>query len=282
MAWYQLASLENNALLDIGVTQDLKNYLPKGEILEGEFLLTSAKMRKSFTMIDVELFVTSLREMASEFVYFTEHGNDNDIFDLKNFTYSSFPTPTPNQLEGYCDRAEQYILCFIAICIFSENISGLPRLMALLEKEQVFTVRTEFLYFLLGDTHPEDFNSYMAGLLNIHWRSINQSLVAPPQKVFEIVYKTLQIAHQINQTHIFVKPAFGWLTTKWLFISKNQRSSLRTPDIFEDSINKLISCDEDLSIGSVITLLKTILPTLAFQDSNRINKALDDMGNIDQ
>jgi hypothetical protein len=49
MAWYMLAAVENHSCLEVGITQNLVKFLPKGPVFEGQFLLTSSKMRKAFT-----------------------------------------------------------------------------------------------------------------------------------------------------------------------------------------------------------------------------------------
>ncbi|CAB1074057.1 hypothetical protein D1AOALGA4SA_2042 [Olavius algarvensis Delta 1 endosymbiont] len=72
MAWYMLATVENNSCLDIGITQKLTAFLPKGPIFEGQFMLTSAKMKKAFILHDRALFVEALRETVAEFAYSKE------------------------------------------------------------------------------------------------------------------------------------------------------------------------------------------------------------------
>ena len=61
MAWYMLARVENSALLDAGITERLEQFLPRGPVLEGQFLLSSAKMHKALSQIDAKLFVRGLR-----------------------------------------------------------------------------------------------------------------------------------------------------------------------------------------------------------------------------
>ncbi|MFA5942295.1 MAG: hypothetical protein WC798_01340 [Candidatus Paceibacterota bacterium] len=50
MAWYMLAKIENYSCLDVGITNNLATFLPKGPVLEGQFLLIPSRMRKAFIL----------------------------------------------------------------------------------------------------------------------------------------------------------------------------------------------------------------------------------------
>lgn len=112
MAWYMLAAVENNCCLDVGITQKLTTFLPKGPVYEGQILLTASKLRKSFILPDRKLFVVALRETVTEFSYSKELGENRNNFDPKNITYGSLPIPTLEQLDGISDISEQLVLCF--------------------------------------------------------------------------------------------------------------------------------------------------------------------------
>ena len=54
MAWYMLATVENNAVLDAGITDNLEQFLPRGPVLEGQMLLSPAKMHKALSRLDAK------------------------------------------------------------------------------------------------------------------------------------------------------------------------------------------------------------------------------------
>ena len=194
MAWYMLAAVENHSCLDLGITQNLVTFLPKGPVFEGQFLLTSSKMRKAFTLLDIELFVAALRETVAKFAYVKEQGDYKNSFDIENVTYGSFPLPTLEQQAGIADLTEQFVLCFVSNCIFAERVTQLDQLIDALEEGQGFKVRKELLNSLRGSGSTTDYNTSVAALLAIHRHAINKKETLSPAQVFELAFKTLQMA----------------------------------------------------------------------------------------
>jgi hypothetical protein len=180
MAWYMLATVENHSCLDVGITQNLETFLPKGPVFEGQFMLTSSKMRKAFTVLDTPLFVTALRETVAEFAYVKEQGDCKNSFDIENVTYGSLPVPTLEQQAGISDFTEQLVLCFISNCIFAESIAELDQLVDALEEGQGFKVRKVLLNSLQGRGPTTDYNTAMAALLVIHGRAIDKKGALSP------------------------------------------------------------------------------------------------------
>ena len=277
MAWYMLAKVENHCCLDVGITKNLETFLPKGPVLEGQFLLTSSKMRKAFTLLDTELFIAALRETVAEFAYVKEQGNYKNSFDIENVTYGSFPLPTLDQKAGFSDLTEQFVLCFVSNCIFAENLAELDQLVNLLEEGQNFKVRKEFLNSLRGSGLATDYNTSMAALLATHGHTIDKKETPSPTQVFELAFKALQVAGQTKNIRVVAKSAFEWLNAKWTFILEHQRFLLKSPAFYEKSIDQVCIAEGDSWIDKVIDLLQAILPTMGFQNESQLNRILNDI-----
>jgi len=277
MAWYMLATVENNSCLDVGITQNLTTFLPKGPVIEGQFLLTLSKMRKAFILLDIALFVTALRETVAEFAYGKEQGGYRKCFDIENVTYGSVPVPTLEQQAGISDITEQLVLCFISNCIFTESVAELDQLIDALEKCQGFKVRKELVNSLRGHGSTADYNTSVAALLVIHRRAIDQHETLSPAKVFELAFKALQVASQTNNVPVVAKNAFEWLNAKWTFILEHQRFLLRNLTFHEKSIDQVRILEGDSWIDKVIDLLQAILPTIGVQNENQLFGILDDI-----
>lgn len=277
MAWYVLATVENNSFLNVGITQNLETFLPKGPVFEGQFLLTSSKMRKAFTLLDAELFVTALRETVAEFAYLKEHGDYKNSFDIKNVTYGSLPVPTLEQQVGISDLTEQFVLCFVSKCIFAESVAGLDHLVDALEKGQGFKVRKELLNSLQGRGSTTDYNTSVAALLAIHRCAIEKKETLSPAQVFELAFKALQIGGSTNNIHVMAKTAFEWLHAKWIFIWDHQRFQLRCPAFHEKSITQARISEGDSWIDKVIDLLQAILPAMGFENESQLSRMLSEI-----
>lgn len=277
IAWYLLATIENHCCLDVGITQNLATFLPKGPVLEGQFWLTPSKMRKAFTLLDTALFITALAETVAELAYVKEQGNGKNSFDVENLTYTSLPVLTLEQKTSFTEHAEQFVLCFSANCIFSENASKLDSLIDLIENDQGFKVREEFTESLRGYGSSKDYNTSMASLLAVHKIAMDERGAILPIQSFSLVFQTLQIARLTNNLQILAQAAFGWLSSKWVFIRDHQRFQLKLPVLYEESINQALLADGDDWGDKLIYLLQTILPTMGVRNESELRNILNDM-----
>jgi len=277
MAWYMLATVENNSFLELGITQKLETFLPKGPVFEGQFLLTTSKMRKAITVLDTALFGAALRETIAEFAYVKEKGEFKNSFNFENVTYGTFPVPAVEQQAGISDLTEQIVLCFVSSCIFAERVQNLDQIVDTLEEGQGFSVRKELLNALRGRGPSTDYYTSMAGLLAIHRRAIDKTVTLSPAQVFELPLKVLQIAGQTNNTCVIAKPAFEWLSAKWSFICEHQRFLLKNPAFYEKSINQVLNAGGNSWIDKIINLLQAILPTMGFNNESQLIEILNEM-----
>ncbi|MGZ8927200.1 MAG: hypothetical protein ACXW03_01950 [Methylobacter sp.] len=275
MAWYMLATVENHGCLDVGITENLPSFLPKGPVFEGELFLTSSKMRKAFILRDAELFINGLRETIAELAYAQGRGGFNNSFDIHNVTYGFIPVPTLDQQESFSNLTEIFVLCFSSNCIFTENIAGLEQLVDGLEKVQVFKIRTAVLDSLKGHGSISDFNTSVAELLTIHRYAIEKKATPSPKQVFELVFKILQVAGQTNSICVLAKPAFDWLSAKWIFILDHQRFLLRCPSFYEKPITQACIAEDGSYLDKLINLLQVTLPALGVKNESQFNQILN-------
>jgi hypothetical protein len=278
MAWYMLATVENHSCIDVGITQNLTTFLPKGPVFEGEFLLAPSKMRKAVTLLDIALFITALRETIAMFVYYVkkQSGHKNS-FDIHNVTYGSIPVPTLDQQVSVSDTTEQFVLCFVSHCIFAKNVADLDQLIDALKIDQGFKVRKEFLDSLRGCGSSTDYNTSMASLLATHRSAIDKKYPLLPARIFELVFKALQIASQTSNIHILAKPAFEWLSAKWIFMWDHQRFQLKCPAFHEKSIAQVRIAEGGSYVEKLIDLLLAILPAIGLENENQLGRMLKDI-----
>ena len=55
LVWYMLAGVENHSYLDVGINKNLESFLPKGTVLEGQYVLMSSKMEKAIVLHDPKI-----------------------------------------------------------------------------------------------------------------------------------------------------------------------------------------------------------------------------------
>ena len=277
MAWYMLATVENNSCLDIGITQSLTSFLPKGPVFEGQFILTQSKMRKAFTLLNSQLFVTALRETVAEFSYAKGHGDYRDCFNIKNVTYGSLPVPSLEQQAGMSDLAEMFVLCFVSNCVFTGSVAELNPLIEALEKDHFFKLRKEFLKSMEGHGSSVDYNTSFAALLATHIRAIEREDTLAPSQIFELALKAIQVASKTYNIRVVAKYAFDWIKEKWNIISQQQRFLLKGIKIHEQIINQILVAEGDSWLNKVIDLLQAILPTMGFQNEHQLGQILNEI-----
>ncbi len=277
MAWYMLAVVENHCFLDVGITLNLTACVPKGFVFEGEVLLTNSKMRKAFTMLDTALFISALKGTLAQLSYVRERGDVKKSFDFHNVTYGAISVPTLDQQEELSDTAEKFVICFGSNCIFTENILALVQLVDALEKSQGFKIRTELLNSLQGRGSTTDFNTSVAELLTIHRYAIEKKATPSPKQVFELVFKILQVAGLTNSVCVIAKPAFDWLSAKWIFILDHQRFLLRCPSFYEKPITQACIAEDGSYLDKLLDLLQVTLPALGVKNESQFNQILNDL-----
>ena len=105
-----LAKVEKSALLDGGITDKLEQFLPRGPVLEGQMLLSSAKMHRALSRLDAKIFVEALQDTISFFAFAKAKGGASGGLDIKEVTYGTFPIATEEQQEELRQLSEQLLL----------------------------------------------------------------------------------------------------------------------------------------------------------------------------
>lgn len=275
MAWYLLACVENESILDVGITQRLSTFLLKGPIVEGQILLASSKMRKALTLLDASQFLVTLEETIAAYSYCKEQFESKDAADSDfTATFQALPASTLSQQLEFSALTEQLTLCFILNCIFSKNSINLNYIADVLEESHGFKVRPAFLDCLRGCGSPNDGILQLTLLSAIHIGATNADQALPPMHVFELAYSALQLARQVDKMQIVSKFVFQWLSAKWDFMSKNQRFMLRSPTVFDRSINELCKAESGSWSDKATDLLLAILPLIGYKNEGQVVEAI--------
>ncbi len=275
MAWYLLASIENNSFLDVGINQNLETFLPKGSVFEGQLLLLSSKMRKAFALCNTTLIVEALREEISIYSYSKDKGENS--FDINSVTYGSLPTPTVEQQEAFFDFTEKRVLSFVSNCIFTRSTGQLNQFIISLKEEQGFKVRKEFLNCLRGDNSTTDYICSIATLLAQHLYAIDNNKILSPMLIFELGFKMLQVAIDVRSIKNIAESEFKWVQKNWILFLQEHYLMLSDPHLHAESITGVQILEGDSPMNKLIELLLVILPTLGDPNEGQLRTMLNDM-----
>ncbi|AGI68486.1 hypothetical protein OAN307_c29340 [Octadecabacter antarcticus 307] len=265
-----LATVENHALIEVGITENLERFLPAGPVLEGQMLLGSAKMKKAITLLDTRLFISALRDTISYFSFVQSNGTISGGLDIKDITYGTFPLATTVQQAKLQNLTEQFILLFCANFLFKGNaLEMLPAAMEIAEASG-FSIRPEVLDRLRTDGPTPDFHTDLAKLLLIERLVATADRQGTPRQVYEVAFKSLQVAQQIGNYRVFAESLIPWLEQRWAFIWDRQRFLLSHPSLHEISIKTAINNEVGSSETKVAEILSAILPTLGIGNQSEL------------
>lgn len=274
MAWYMLARVENHASLDVGITENLEQFLPNGPVLEGQMLLSSAKIHKSMTRLDAKLFIDALKDTISYFAFARASGERFGGLDIKNVTYGTFPVATEEQQEELINLTEQFVLLYFAMCIIKENLASFEDVLTELSSINGFMLRPDLMELLEKDGSPEDYNKGGAQLIRLHAIGLKDSRTVSPLKVFELAFNVLEMASKTQNYQLFAESLVSWLQKKWQFIWEYQRFLLTHPSLHEDQIKKAINQKDVSAKVKVVDILSAILPMLSISNNNELEEIL--------
>ena len=274
MAWYVLATIENNCGLDLGITRKLDQFLPSGPVYEGQIVLTQSIMDKALRHLDVSLFFSALRESVAQFAYMKKKNGNRISFDPKNITFASPPSPTREQQVDHSEITEMFILFFASMCIFTENTQKLDVLNEQMDECDGFVVGTGFQAAMRGTGITNDFNSSLAFLLAKFSSDEDEKGALSPSQVFEVVFKVFLVAKQLTRIRMITKPAFNWLRINWSFIWNNQRFLLKNPAKHEEGIAKAFEVSGSPGAIATIDLMLAILPTMGIPNQHELEGKL--------
>lgn len=277
IAWYMLATVENHLVIDAGITENLDRFLPNGPVLEGQLLLVSAKMHKALSRPDAKLFVTALRETIAYFAFAKASGGQTGGLDVNNVTYGSFPTPSEEQQKDLRDLTEQFVLTFVAVSIFKNDCESVAVLLTELIGASGFSIRPQLLDRLQSEGPVEDFYTDFAGLLLACTQGKPEIPSGSPRQVFEVAFKSLQIAQQTGKYGLVAKALRTWIKDRWAFVWERQRFLLNRPALHEGNLTAAMKDDQSSNERNVVNILQAVLPTLGIGNQSELEKILSEL-----
>ena len=277
MAWYMLATVENNAVLDAGITDNLEKFLPRGPVLEGQMQLSSAKMHKALSRLDAKLFVEALQDIISCFAYVKAKGGVSAGFDFKNLTYATLPIATKEQQEHLRDMTERFVLIYCATCVFKIHFASIPVVLRELTNVTGFLVRPVLIERLQSNGPTEDYYTGFANLILTNTKGTPEVPSGSPSEVFELAFKALDMAQQTNNYKLVAENLLPWLVQRWSFILESQRFQLILPALYEAGIRVALEQDGVSAETKVAEILTAVLPTLGFSNQHQLSQFLSNL-----
>ena len=274
MAWYILAKVENNAVIDAGITDNLEQFLPRGPVLEGQMLLTPAKMHKALSRLDAKLFVEALQDTISFFAYAKAKGGCSAGFDFINLTYGTLPIATKKQQEDLRDITEWYVLIYCATCVLKDHFASIPVVLRELTDANGFLVRPVLIDRLQSNGPAEDYCTGFANLILTHCKGTPETPSGSPREVFELAFKALRTAQQTGNYKLVAENLLPWLVQRWSFILERQRFQLILPALYKAGIRVALEQEGVSAETKVAEILTATLPTLGIPNQHELSQIL--------
>ena len=274
MAWYMLAKVENSALLDAGITDKLEQFLPRGPVLQGQMLLSSAKMHKALSRLDAKLFVEALQDTISLFAFAKAKGAVSGELDVKEVTYGTFPIATGEQQEKLRNLSEQLVLLYCATCVLKGDFAAVPVVLRELTDANGFLVRPVLIDRLQSKGPDEDFHTGVARLILTNTNGTPEAPSGSPRDVFALAFKVLQTAQQTRHYRLAAENLLPWLVQRWSFVLERQRFQLSRLSLHDAGITAALERDDVSAETQVTEILTAILPTLGISNQHELSEIL--------
>lgn len=278
MAWYMLASIENYCSLDVGISSKLVENLPKGSIVEGEFVLRSSRLDTAIINPNGELLINALKGFVSNLSYIsTKVSGRNESRDI-HFTYQTLPEATIADFERCSGIVEHFLLSFVISCALQNKWDEVDKLVKYISIEPEVVIRTELITILEGnDINTTDAIAHNSKLLMRFRHQQNRVPINIIIGVFHHTLITIQIGIDIRQSNLISRLAFESLKVKWLAFWGQQRYLLKDPEHHFVNINKALSVKGYSWSENVLSLMNAILPTLNVGYELEVNRTLDEL-----
>ncbi len=277
IAWYWLATVENYAIQDAGVTDKLEQFLPSGPVWEGQMLLSSAIMYKALSRLDAKLFVEALQDRISCHALAKKKGGHLGGFDIRNVTYGTLPIATKEQQEELRDLTEKFVLMYCATCVLKDDFASIPVVLRELTDVNGFQVRPILIDRLQIKGPVEDFYTGFASLILTITKGTPEAPNVSPREVFELALQVLQIAEQTGYYKLVAEILLPWLVQRWSFILERQRFQLNCPRLHEGSIRGALEQGSVSIETKVVKILIVTLPTLGISNQHQISQTLSNL-----
>ena len=266
MAWYMLAKVENHALLDAGITDNLEQLLPRGPVLEGQMLLSPAKMHKALLRLDTKLFVEALQDRISFFAFVNERGGRLGGLNIKELTYGTFPIATEKQQEALQEQSEQLVLLYCAACVLKGDFASISVVLREVTESNGFLVRPVLIQRLQDTGSDLDFYTRFASLILTNAKGTSEAPDGCASEVFELALKALQIAQQTGHYKVVAEYVLPWLVRRWSFVWERQRFQLNRPSLHEAGIRAALERNNVSVESKVAEMLTAILPAVGISN----------------
>ena len=274
MAWYMLAKIENQATLNAGITENLNRFLPNGSIIEGQNILTFAKMYNALATVNDKLFVEALKEYISNQAFIQSNGGPKNSFDLENVTYGTIPPANREQQFELQEISEEYVLLFCANCVFKGAGTRITSVVDRIKEASGFSIRSELLVCLQSGGPVSEFYIGFAKNIYIESSLSTSELQGQPRCIFELAFNTLCIAQKLGVYKMYSKSMLPWLEQRWCFTWKHHRFLLCQPHFYEASIKSAFRKEGILAQAKVPQILLAILPTLGICNQTEVSETL--------
>jgi hypothetical protein len=276
MAWYMLASIENYCSLDVGISSKLVENLPKGSIVEGEFVLRSSRLDTAIINPNGELLISALKGFVSNLSYIsTKVSGRNESIDI-HFTYQTLPEATIADFERCSGIVEHFLLSFVISCALQNKWDEVDKLVKYISIEPEVVIRTELITILEGnDINTTDAIAHNSKLLMRFRHQQNRDPINIIIGVFHHTLIAIQIGIDIRQSNLISKLAFESLKNKWVAFCGQQNYLLKDLNHHFVNINKALSVKGYSWTENVLCLMKAILPTLNVGDEKEVNRTID-------
>lgn len=272
LAWYMLASVENCADLDVGITGQLDRFLPNGPVVAGQQMLSSSRMHRAVSTLNIDLFFDALRHTMSEFA-FSKSNFGGKPFDIENPTFARIPPATPAQLEEMRDLAGLFVLCFASAAIFNGRSDIFTALASRLKGASGFRLSDKLVSSLVSGAGSSDFSSSLAYHLFQLSNAEEPVGMLSPHQMFEVAYRAMEIAKSTANRQAFGPAILGWLSAQWKYIWDSQRFRLKNPSAHEGKIEALLE-NAMPPWDKAAALLMAALPMMAFGNEAELEKSI--------
>ncbi|UZD64047.1 hypothetical protein [Marinobacter sp. AN1] len=276
-AWYMLAKIENYASIDVGVTKNLKTYLPNGPLIQGEILLVPSLRHKAFIRRDAKLFIFALQDTISSFAYAQTCSQQTGEISLNNLDYNTLPLATERQQQDLRDISEQLILLYFSISILNDDVAAVEDILRELPASSGFEIRSDLLDAVKGKGVVADYLTDFGHLIFAQARAIRGLQAVSPRHIFEIAFKTLQMAKTFGHFQFACEVLLPWIQRRWAFMRKNQRFMLSNLALHEGLIILELNKSEAPTCIKVVNFLLALLPTLGINNRSDVQKMLSSM-----
>ena len=274
MAWYMLATIENNCCIDVGATDRLYENLPNGPIYSGQFLLSDAQLRKSLALLDCELFVESLKEHLRSISYCME-GN-RLMSSSGQVKYGSFPKLTAQQEIDRATNIQHYLICFFLKCFFDDCMNRIDQLVSLIKEKRDSEVGLGFLISLEQEDNLEDYNTNLARQIYVYKALSERRGDLTPQQAFEVVFKAIDVSNKSSTMEVILESAIFWLKKRVKHISANQKFLLKFPRLYNNqAIVEYLNDTNQPCKNRLCNALVAILPALGFSNEPQLKNRLE-------